>query len=99
MLCVVFVRHGYNKYKELALLTFRFFLLANGVPATVCSYKKTEDLMRHRQKWFLGTLELDGCITGNVNLASERYAGNSCHRSVTRNASRAIRILFQLNSS
>jgi hypothetical protein len=34
--------------------------------------------MRHRQKWFLGTLELDVCITGNVNLASERYAGNSC---------------------
>jgi hypothetical protein len=32
--------------------------------------------MRHRQKWFLGTLELDGCITGNVNLASERYAAN-----------------------
>jgi hypothetical protein len=55
--------------------------------------------MRHRQKWFLGTLELDGCITGNVNLASERYAGNPCHRVVTRNVSRAIQILFQLTSS
>jgi hypothetical protein len=55
--------------------------------------------MRHRQKWFLGTLELDVCITGNVNLASERYAGSLCHRGVTRNVPRAIRILFQLTSS